>query len=413
VAVDVDGNVFIADFSRIRRVSAATSIITTVAGNGACSFSGDGGAATSAGLCQVTAIAVDADGNMFIADVQNYRIRRVSAVSGIITTIAGNGASGFSGDGGAATSATIDVNSVAVDASGNLFIATSSTNRIRRVSAATGVITTVAGSGMIGFSGDGGEATSASLRGISGVAVDAGGNVFFADQGNHRIRRVSAVSGIITTIAGNGTIGFSGDGTAATSASLFNPLGVAVDAGGNVLFADEANHRIRRVSAATDVITTVAGNGLSGISGDGSAATSASLSSPSGVAVDGGNIIVVEAGTGRIRRISAPTLVMRPPTPSPTASTSPYCPPDLYRALPRTDLVGTLAGTAVSVGESVLLPAEPACRQACCDAAACEGYAFSDEAARQLGAGACYLYVKVTQLVPSSGMASGLLLAAL
>jgi sugar lactone lactonase YvrE len=250
VAVDASGNLFIADEwnQRIRRVEAATGVITTVAGNGTAGFSGDGGTATSASLARPTGVAVDAAGNLFIADQWNYRIRRVEATTGVITTVAGDGRQGFGGDGGAATSASLNTPTrVAVDGSGNLFIADYGNARIRRVEAASGVITTVAGNGIWGFGGDGGAATSANLYFPYGLAVDGSGNLFIADYGNVRVRRVQAASGVITTVAGDGTRGFSEDGGAATSASLDGPLGVAVDASGNLFIADPGNQRVRRV----------------------------------------------------------------------------------------------------------------------------------------------------------------------
>src|SRR5579859_6044781 len=210
---------------------------------------------------------------------------QVSGQIAIITTVAGNGTQGFSGDGGPAASAWVAPSGVAVDASGNLFIADAFNNRIREVSA-SGIITTVAGNGTAGFSGDGGPAVSASLNSPEGVAVDAFGNLFIVDSGNSRIRKVSA-SGIVTTAAGNGNGSFAsspGDGGPATSAPL-TPAGVAVDASGNIFIADTGNNRIRKVSAA-GMITTVAGNGNNSFSGDGGPATSATLANPFGVAVN-------------------------------------------------------------------------------------------------------------------------------
>ena len=314
VAVDAPGNLFIADFSnqRIRRVDGATGIITTVAGDGASGFSRDGGPAISASLSDARGVAVDASGNLFIADTGNNRVRRVDASTGIITTVAGDGTAGFSGDGGPATSASLRFPAgTAVDPSGNLFIADGLNNRIRRVDAATGTITTVAGNGAFGFSGDGGPATDASLRFPRGVAVDASGNLLIADASNHRIRRVDASTGVITTVAGDGGSGFSGDGGPATSASLNLPAGVAVDALGNLFIADTSNHRVRRVDASTGVITTVAGDGLRGFSGDGGPATSASLRDPFGVAVDGsGNLVIADFFNHRVRRVDGPTGVI-------------------------------------------------------------------------------------------------------
>jgi uncharacterized protein (TIGR03437 family) len=320
VAMDVSGNLFIAEYgnNRIRKAS-ASGIITTVAGNGSYGFSGDGGLATSAALGGPGGVAVDGSGNLFIADEGNNRIRKASA-SGIITTVAGTGPSceefepplcgGYSGDGGPATSAGLDGPiGVAVDGSGNLFIADFGNSRIRKVSA-SGIITTVAGNGNPSFSGDGGPAASASLSFPEGVTVDAAGNLFIADGGNNRIRKVSA-NGMITTVAGNGTLGFSGDGGAATSAELDNPGDVTVDASGNVFIVD--NQRIRKVSSS-GVITTVAGNGIAGFSGDGGLATSATLEYPSKIAVDSsGNLLIADNGNNRIRKVSA-SATMAPPT---------------------------------------------------------------------------------------------------
>jgi sugar lactone lactonase YvrE len=305
VAVDGAGNLFIADLqnNRIRKVS-PVGIITTVAGT-TFGFSGDGGAATSAQLVHPEGVAVDGAGNLFIADTFNQCIRKVGS-DGIITTVAGTGVSGFSGDGGAATSAQL-VNpwGVAVDGAGNLFIADSGNNRIRKVTAA-GIITTVAGT-TLGFSGDGGAATSAQLVNPWGVAVDGAGNLFIADTSNNRIRKVT-VDGIITTVAGTGTRGFSGDGGPATSAQLSVPEGVAVDGAGNLFIAEFNNQRIRKVTAA-GIITTVAGTGISGFSGDGGPATSARSSSANGVVVDGAGNLFIADGNNRIRKVTAAGII--------------------------------------------------------------------------------------------------------
>jgi len=309
VAVDATGNLLIADIgnNRIRRV-ATNGIITTVAGNGTEGYSGDGGVATNAELHSPNGVAVDASGNLFIADALNDRIRKVDT-NGIITTVAGNGTGGYAGDGGAATNAGLGFPSgVALDATGNLLIADLGNNRIRKV-ATNGIITTVAGNGTYGYSGDGGAATNAEFHSPVRLAVDATGNLFVADDWNSRIRKVDT-NGIITTVAGNGTADYAGDGGAATNAKLNVPTGVAVDSVGNVFIADYDNSRIREVRT-NGIITTVAGNGTYGYSGDGGAATNAALNYLEGVAVDAtGNLLIADTGNNRVRKvvIQGPTL---------------------------------------------------------------------------------------------------------
>ena len=288
-------------------------IITTVAGNGAFDYSGDGGAATNAALWGPEGVAVDATGNLFIADTDNNRIRKVGT-NGIISTVAGNGLYTY-GDGGAATNAGLSADGVTVDATGNLFIADTYNNRIRKVGA-DGIIATVAGNGYVnpsngyggGYSGDGGAATNAELNLPQGVAVDATGNLFIADTVNNRIREVGT-NGIINTVAGNGYVnpytgsgGYSGDGGAATNAELNGPIDVAVDATGNLFIADTYNNRIRKVGA-NGIIATVAGNGLYTY-GDGGAATNAELYWPFGVAVDAtGNVFIADTYNNVIREV--------------------------------------------------------------------------------------------------------------
>jgi len=307
--VDGVGNVFIADTynHRVRRVDAVTGLISTFAGNGTNGFSGDGAAATSAQLYFPFEVAVDGVGDVFIADTYNHRVRRVDVGTGLISTFAGNGTNGFSGDGAAATSAQLNYPiGVAVDGVGNVYIADTYNHRVRRVDAGTGLISTFAGNGTNGFSGDGAAATSAQLSYPEGVAVDGDGNVFIADTYNHRVRRVDVGTGFISTFAGTGAAGFSGDGAAATSAQLNFPRGVAVDGAGNVFIADTFNHRVRRVDAGTGFISTFAGTGTAGFSGDGGGATGAQLNSPIGVAVDGaGNVFIADYGNHRIRKVDA------------------------------------------------------------------------------------------------------------
>ncbi len=313
--LDAAGNLFIADFvnNRIRKVT-TNGIITTVAGNGSPGYNGDGVPATNATV-RPAGVAVDVNGNLFIADWNNHRIRKVDT-NGTITTVAGNGSPGFSGDGGPATSASLAfVEAVAVDGSGNLFIADMDNNRIRKVDT-NGIITTVAGKGPAvygSYSGDGGPATNANLNAPYGVAVDAAGNLFIADMDNNRIRKVDT-NGIITTVAGNGSPDYSGDGGPATNACLDAPYGMTVDAFGNLFFADSWNDRIRKVDPL-GIITTVAGSDNWGYSGDGGAATNATLNLPSGVALDStGNLFLADLGNERIRKVmlfaSYPTLTL-------------------------------------------------------------------------------------------------------
>ncbi len=307
VAVDSIGRVYITDTTnhRMRRVD-STGVIRTVAGTGAVG-NNDSVPATAVTLNFPHGAAVSPAGRLFVADTQNHRVLRLEA-TGMITTIAGNGTFGSTGDGGAATSAQLsDVYGVAFDATGNLYISESMA-RIRRVDALTGVISTIAGDGTSGFGGDNGPATSAQLSNPNGVAVDALGAVYVADAGNHRIRRIDP-GGTITTVAGTGTPGDSGDNGLAIVAELRSPYGVAIDQAGVIYIADTGNHRIRKIDGA-GVITTVAGTGLAGYGGDGGAATSAQLDLPRGVAVDGtGTLYIADMTNDRIRKVSAAGVI--------------------------------------------------------------------------------------------------------
>jgi len=313
VAVDSAGNLYIAVAGAhvVRKVDAATGQASTVAGVGVAGFSGDGGAATMARLLNPSAVAVDGAGNIYIADTANQRIRKVDAATGLINTVAGSASGGFGGDGGAATSAALNTPmGLAVDGAGHLYIADSQNNRIRKVDAGTQMISTVAGTGGSGFSGDGGTATAAELKSPRGVAVSGAGDLYIADTNNYRVRRVAAGTQVISTVAGTGVAGFSGDGGLATAAQLVNPHGVAVDGAGHIYIADELSSHIRRIDAATQVIDSVAGTGAQGFGGDGGAAMSASLHHPLGIAVDGtGHVYVADSGNGRIRRIDAAATI--------------------------------------------------------------------------------------------------------
>lgn len=286
--------------------------ISTVAGNGTAGYSGDGGAATSAELKLPFALTLDAAGNIYIADYTNERIRMVTAASGIIRTIAGTGTAGYNGDGITATSATINLpEGIAVDPSGNIYISDYNNKRIRKITASTGLISTIAGTGTQGYSGDGAAATAAKINAAQGIALDASGNVYIADAGNNRIRKITVSTGIITTIAGIGTAGFSGDGAAATLAKLNYPSGVALDAAGNIYIADNSNNRIRKVTLSTGKITTIAGTGTASYSGDGGAATSATIKYPQEVALDpAGNLYISDVGNSRVREVSIATGII-------------------------------------------------------------------------------------------------------
>ena len=320
VAFDSAGNLYIGDNSnsRVRKVNAATGTVTTVAGTGAAGYSGDGGAATSAQLNGPEVVALDSAGNLYIAEYYNNRIRKVAAATGIITTVAGNGTQNYSGDGGAATSAALwSPTGVAVDSANNLYIADFGNHRIRKVAAATGIITTVAGNGTLGYSGDNGPATSAELADPTQVVLDSAGNLIIADPGNNRVRKVTLATGIITTIAGTGTGAYAGDGGAATSAALHNPEYLTLDSADNLYIGDYLNNRVRKVNAATGIITTIAGNGTGAYAGDGGAATSAELQYPSGITFDNaGNLYVSDLGNSRIRKIDLSHSALNYPTPT-------------------------------------------------------------------------------------------------
>ena len=282
----------------------SNNIISTVAGNSTQVQYGDGGAATNAGLSSLLAVSLDSAGNLYLPDDSQQRVRKVDT-SGIIRTIAGGGTNGL-GDGGLATNASLhNPGAVAVDALGNVFIPDLANERIRKVDQ-QGIISTVAGTGTGGYSGDGGPATNAALNNPSGVTIDASGNLFIADQSNRRIRKMDT-NGIISTVAGNGTFGYTGEGGPATNASMYGPYRVAVDRPGNVFFVDSL--RIRKVDT-NGILMTVAGNGANGYSGDGGTATNASLNGPRGVAVDGyGNLFIADSGNGRIREVNTDGII--------------------------------------------------------------------------------------------------------
>lgn len=319
MAYDAAGNLYFADFLNnvVRKIAAGTGIVTTVAGNGAPGFSGDHGPAIAAEMNGPYGVALDSAGNLYIADSQNCFIRKVIAATGIITTVVGIGnvpivmgvptvPQGYFGDGYAATDARMSLpDGVAVDHAGNIYIADTGNNVIREVNASTDIITTVVGNHKQGYSGDNGPAVSAELNSPISVAADAGGNIFIVDAGNNRVRELATETGIITTVAGNGTAGYSGDGGPATTAELNSPASISIDSAGDLYIADLANNRIRKVNASSSIINTVAGNGSVGFSGDGGPATSATMHAPFGVAVDNaGDLDIVDAYNYRIREVN-------------------------------------------------------------------------------------------------------------
>lgn len=306
---DSAGNFYIADQNNniIRKVDTAGAI-TTVAGTGEQGFDGDGGAATQATLDSPVGVAIDASGNLYISDTKNQRVRKVST-SGTISTIAGTGTAGFSGDGGAATLAMISLpTAIAVDGSGNVYFADSNNNRVREIVAASGLIQTVAGNGEQGYSGDGGSATSASLDTPEGISVDSSGNLYLSDTRNNRIRKVSG--GVITTIAGDGSFRFAGDGSTATSGSFASPHGIAVTANGTTLYvADTDNQRIRQISSSNQ-LSTIAGNGQEGEDQLNGSATAVSLDSPLGVAIGPqGTVAIADTDNDLVRAVFGSTVV--------------------------------------------------------------------------------------------------------
>lgn len=286
--------------------------ISTVAGNGSAGFSGDGGPATSGRLNYAQDVALDTFGNIYIADAFNQRVRKITATTGIISTIAGTGVAGYSGDGGDATLAQLNAPiGIATDLSGNVYICDNGNHRIRKISVATGIITTIAGDGTPGASGDGDPATDARIYGPYDIAVDHEDNVYIADVSNNKIRKITASTGIMTTVAGTGAPGFSGDGGAATSARLFQPFSVAVDGSGNLYIADASNYRVRKVTAATGNISTIAGNGSAGASGDGGLATAARFNTPYSIAVNrSGDLFISDFNNSKIRKVTAATGIV-------------------------------------------------------------------------------------------------------
>jgi sugar lactone lactonase YvrE len=296
IAIDARNNIFVTDgFSAsVRKLEAATGLVTLFAGTGVAGFGGDSGPATQAQLNGPSGIAVSSDGSVYFSESINNRVRKVSSQTGIISTVAGNGLSGPFG--------------LKLDSNGNLLLAETYGNRIRKVNPQTGSIATVAGTGSANFTGDGGSAVSAALNSPSDMFADAAGNVWIADQGNKRVRKIDARTGFISTVAGAGQRDL-GDGKTATAASVSLPFGVRVDAAGNIYIADTSNNRVRKVDAA-GVIRTVAGGG-NGTNLDNVPATSVALPQPTGLALDGANNLFVLTNGSQLFRIDAAGIIHR------------------------------------------------------------------------------------------------------
>ena len=308
VAFDSAGNLFFSDTfnHRIRRVDARTGAITTVAGNGEAGYAGDGGPAVQASLNEPYGIAIDRAGNIFVADRLNRRVRRIDAANGTITTLAGTGEPAYSGDGGPAARAGLaEPNGLALDADErHLYIADVADHRVRSVDLSSGAIATFAGTGAPEHGGDDGPVAEARIFGARAVKFGPDGTIYILERQGSSLRAVDAATGIITTIAGTTGRGYSGDGGPALAAVFDAPKEMAIDPDGNILIVDTENHAIRRIDRGTGVVTTIAG-GRKGTGGDGGPAAAAGLDRPHGAVVGpDGAIYIVDTNNHRIRKVT-------------------------------------------------------------------------------------------------------------
>ncbi|HWB28719.1 MAG TPA: T9SS type A sorting domain-containing protein [Chitinophagaceae bacterium] len=318
MAMDDAGNIYVAcqGDNRVRKIAASTGIITTVAGTGVSGYNGDGIPAATAQLNfknGLPGLAVDNKGNLYIGDYGNNRIRKIVLSTGIITTVAGNGVGGYTGDGGAATAAKMSgpAGVVADTVKGVIYFADNNNCAIREINTATGIITTVAGNGTPGYGGDGSLATAATLNYPERFAFDKKGNMYIADEFNFVVRKVDVSTKKISTVAGTGGYGFSGDGGLAANATFSALAGIAIDTSGNIYVSDQANARIRKIDASSQKIATVAGTGVRIYNGDGIAATSANIYGAAELVVDNSfNIYIADAGNNRLRKVTAASLLI-------------------------------------------------------------------------------------------------------
>jgi NHL repeat len=305
-AFDTAGNLYVAEATNhcVRRVDTATGVITTVAGTGASGYTGDGGLATRATLNQPYSVQIDTNGDLYIVDRLNAVIRKVAAVTGLITTVAGTGAPGSSGDGGAGPLAQLrEPNDCFLDGRGGLLIADVQDQRIRRLDVRSGIITTFAGTGEKARTGDGRPAAAAGILGARAVCTDGRGQTYICEREGNGIRRVDA-HGIMSTYAGTGERGYGGDGGPALAATWGAPKAIRCDRHDNVLVVDTENHAIRRIDAVTGVVTTIAG-GRQGGGGDGGPAIAAGLDRPHGCDVDvQGNMYIADSNNHRVRAVA-------------------------------------------------------------------------------------------------------------
>lgn len=313
LALSHSGNLYLRDetIPTIRKIAANTNLLSTVYGNRTFGISNIVGPVSNTTQLNLSRIAVDRNKNVYISDYLNYKIYRLDAATNTISTVAGTGTQGtHNGEGALATTANINNHGIAVDTDGNFYFTEGTV--VRKVSIATGIISTVAGTGVFGYSGDGGLATAATLNGAIDLAFDQAGNLYIADQISNVIRKVSAATGIITTVAGNGTRGFSGDGGLATAAAMSSPIAVTIDRFGNIYISDNLNNCVRRVDAATGIITSVAGRApFSGNGGNGGLATHAYLSYPDGLATDtAGNVYIADENNSNVRKITVATGII-------------------------------------------------------------------------------------------------------